>query len=86
MGHFDMVEEYITTFKTLKPNIIQARGKGKLDLKLVSIILNNLSLAFKYFPLIFYNIPLFAKDLVTPTLEEVSLNLIQHQVTLRNMG
>jgi hypothetical protein len=86
MGDFDMVEEYIARFKNLKVDIIQAGGKGKSDPKLVSIVLNNLSPTFKSFALIFYNIPLFVKDLVTPTLEEVFSNLIQHQVTLRNMG
>jgi hypothetical protein len=85
MDDFDMVEEYIAKFKNLKVDIIQAKGKGRLDLELVSIVLNNLSPTFNYFFLIFYNITLFVKDPVTPTLEEIFSNLIQYQATLRNM-
>jgi hypothetical protein len=85
MSDFNTTKEYIARFKSLKADIIQGEGKGKSDSKHVCIVLNNLSPAFKSFALIFYNIPLFVKDNVTPTLEEVFSNLIQHQVTLRNM-
>jgi hypothetical protein len=53
MGDFNTGEEYITRFKNLKANIIQAGGKCKSDPELVSIVLNNLYPLFKSFALIF---------------------------------
>jgi len=64
---------YIARFKNLKDKIIQDEGKGKSNLKLVSIVLNNISPTSKYFSLIFYTIPLFFKGHLTPILEEFSL-------------
>ena len=84
MCDFDISGEYIARLKNLKDDIIQVGGKGKSNPKLVSIVLNNLSQTFKFFSLIFNKIKsLFIKDLVTRTLEEVSYNIIYHQITLR---
>jgi hypothetical protein len=66
-------------------DVITFGGKERSDSKSVSIVLNNLSLAFKSFASMFYSVPLFIKGATTHSLEEVFSNLIQHQVTLRNM-
>ena len=60
----------------MNAKIIQARGRGKTYVELVHIALNNISLAFKFVALIFYNIHLIAKDPITPTLKEVFSNCI----------
>lgn len=61
MDDFDTIEEYIARLKNLKSDIITSSGKEKSDSKYVSIHLNNLSLAFKYFSIIFFSIPLSIK-------------------------
>jgi hypothetical protein len=72
--------------KNLKDDMIILEGKGKSYSEYTSIVINNLSLVFKSFTIIFYNIPLFMKNYKIPSLEKVFSNLIQCQVTLRNMG
>lgn len=70
----------------LKADTITFDDNAKTISKYVSIILNNFSLAFKSFAIIFYSIPLFIKGYITPSLEDFFGNLIEQQVTLRNMG
>jgi hypothetical protein len=86
MGDFESIEEYIGRFKNLKVDIITSGGKAKTYSEYVSIVLNNLSSAFKSFAIIFYSIPLFVKGYTTPSLRRFLLILSKHQVTLRNMG
>jgi len=49
MGDLNTNEEYVARFKNLRFNIIKSGGKTKSDLEYVSIVLDNLSLAFKSF-------------------------------------
>jgi len=44
MEDFDTIVEYVARFKKLKDDIIQVEGNDKIDLKLVSVVLNDLSL------------------------------------------
>lgn len=75
MEDFDTIVEYVARFKKMKDDIIQVEGNDKIDLKLVSVVLNDF-LYIQSFAFIFDSILLFFKDLVTPTLEDVFYNLI----------
>jgi hypothetical protein len=86
MANFASIKEYIARFKNLKADIITSGGKEKSDSEYVSIVLNNLSPAFKNFAIIFYNIPLFIKAPVSPSLEDVFSNLIQASSHLEEFG
>lgn len=54
MGDFNIVEDYIARFRNLNFGIITSGGKEKPDSEYVSIVLNNLSPAYKSFAIIFY--------------------------------
>lgn len=61
----------------LKTDIILSGGTEKSDSEYVSIVLNNLS-CIKNFDIIFYNILLSIKAAISPPLEDIFSNLIQH--------
>jgi hypothetical protein len=50
---FSIVEEYISMFNNLRENIITKNVKSNIDLEYINIVLNNLSLAFQKFSIIF---------------------------------
>jgi hypothetical protein len=76
MVDFAIVEDYISRFKNLKVDILTSGGKGKVNPKYISVVLDNHFLAFKKFSIIFYSIPFFNPNLTSPTLEDIFCNLI----------